>query len=330
MKARKSRDLIIFLILIPVFLWAAFYISSRMENRLPDYAVINKSPMGSSVLYESLRQLKLPVERSLKPVAEQNTDTVQIIVPGGSFDVNSDALKDWLNKGGILVHLAAENLRFIEYGTQPDIKGRLMIYKYGRGMIIGGNAFAVTNKELMKNTDAAYELLEEIIRQGNREIYFNETHLFTAVQNKTLWDYVPLWIRFIIFQFILALAAFFYFKGKRFGKPITLHEEIERSENEYLYSASSLYRQAKTYDLMARNYYSNLLRELKANHEDWVEQWERENLPELGKAKQVYEFMMNIKDKKKSKEYMQIISYIERLTNILRKRRDSYWKTLRK
>jgi hypothetical protein len=93
MKARRSRDLIILLILIPIFLWAAFYISSKMENRIPAYSVINKSSMGYSVFYESLRELGLPVERTLKPVASQDTNSVQIVVPGGSFDINSEETK---------------------------------------------------------------------------------------------------------------------------------------------------------------------------------------------------------------------------------------------
>jgi hypothetical protein len=330
MKARRSRDLIIFLILIPIFLWAAFYISGRIENKLPAYSVINKSSMGYSVFYESLRELKLPVERSLKPVASQDTNSIQIVVPGGSFDINSEETKAWLNKGGILVHLATENFRLLEFVAKPEIKDKLIIYKYGKGMVIGYDAFAATNKQLMSKTDNAYELLTEIGKQGNKKIYFNEAHLFEAETNKTLWDYVPLWIRFIIFQLIMSLAAFFYYKGKRFGKPIALYEEVERNENEYLYSASSLYRQAKAYDLMAENYYSNLLRELKADEEDWLEQWEREQLPELNKAKQVHTFMKDMKGKKKPKDYIKIVSYIEQLTNMLKKRSDSYWKALKK
>jgi hypothetical protein len=330
MKARRSRDLIMFLILIPIFLWATFYISSRMENKLPAYSIINKSSMGYSVFYESLRELKLPVERSLQPVESQDTNSIQIVVPGGSFDLNSEETKAWLNKGGILVHLAPENFRLLDFITQPEIKDKLIIYKYGRGMVIGYDAFATTNKQLMSSTDNAYELLTEIGRQGNKKIYFNETHLFEASTNKILWDYVPLWIRFIIFQFILGLAALFYYKSKRFGKPIDLYEEVERNENEYLYSASSLYRQAKGYDLMVENYYSNLLIELKSNEEDWLEQWEREQLPELSKAKQIHAFMKDTKRKKKPKDYIKIVSYTEQLTNMLKKRRDSYWKALKK
>ncbi|MCM0647932.1 DUF4350 domain-containing protein [Clostridium swellfunianum] len=330
MKARKSRDLIIFLILIPIFLWAAFFVSSRMENKLPAYSVINKSSMGSSVFYETLRQLKLPAERSLKPVIEHDINTIQIAASGGSFNLNSEELKTWLNQGGTLIHLAPESFRVVEFDLKPEIRGKFIIYKYGNGIVVGYDAFQITNKQLMSNTAGAYELLEEIGKQGNKKIYFNESHLYDKPSNKTLWDYVPLWLRFLVFQIILSLAAFFYCKGKRFGKPIALYDEVERTENEYLYSASSLYRQTKAYDLIADIYYSNLLRQLKSNEEEWIEEWERQGLAELNKAKQVYEFMKDTKLKKKNKDYTRIISVIEQLNKVLKKRRDLYWKTLRK
>lgn len=330
MRAKKNRDLIIFLILIPVFIWVAFFISSRMENKLPDYSTANKSSMGLSIFFESLKELKFPVEKTLKPVTSQDTNSIQIVVPGGNFDINSNEIKAWLNKGGILVHLAAQNLHFIEYDTLPEIKGKLMFYKYGRGMVIGADASKITNKALMENTDEAYELVSEIGNQGDKKVYFNESHLFSTEISKTLWDYIPLWGRFIIFQLALCLAAFFYYKGKRFGKPVMLYDEVERSENEYLYSASSLYRQSKGYDLMALNYYKNLLKELGSTNEEWIKLWEAESIPELNKAKLVYKFMNDINPKKKQKEYMQIVSIIEQLTSILKRRRDSYWKVLKK
>jgi hypothetical protein len=330
MKAKRSRDLIIFFMLIPVFLWAAFFVSSRMENRLPAYSVINKSSLGYSVFYEALRELNLPIERNLKAVTEQDLESIQIVAAGGNLDLNGETLKTWLNRGGTLVHLAPENFRVIEFDLKPEIKGREVIYKYGKGKVIGYDAFQLTNRKLMESTDGAYELLSEIGNQGKKKIYINETHLYAAAENKTLWDYVPMWLRLLIFQFVLSLTAFFYYKGKRFGKPIALYEEVERTENEYLYSASSLYRQAKTYDLMAENYYNKLLRELKSNKDEWLEEWERHGFNELNKAKQVYDFMKDIKSKKKAKDYIRIISTIEELTRILSKRRDSYWKALRK
>ena len=329
MKPKKHRELTVFLILIPVFLWASFFVSSRLENKLPAYSVVNKASLGSSVFFESLKELKMPVERTLRPVNTQPVNTVQIVVPGG-FDINDEAVKAWIEDGGVLVHLAAENLHIINYGSKTETKGNVSIYRYGNGVVIASNALDITNKTLMSNTNNAYELLQEIGNYRDRKIYFNEAHLFLKPDKTSLWDYIPLWGRLMIFQFVLSLAAFFYYKGKRFGKAYILYEEAERSENEYLYSASSLYRQAKCYDLIADNYYKNLLKEIKCSHEDWIEYWEREELPSLNKAKQVYEFMNNLKGKRKAKDYIQIVSAIEQLNNIIKKRRDSYWKTLKR
>lgn len=330
MKVKKYRELIIFIILIPVFLFAAFFVSSRMENQLPSYSVINKASLGSSVFYEAMKKLNMPVERTLKPVEQQDYSTIQIVVPGGKFDVNSPSIKSWVNKGGILVRLSAGNIHMVEYGVSPDIKGGITVYKYGKGAVITSDAAYITNKALIENTSNAYSLLSELSNFNNRKIYFNETNLFQSNVRVSLWDYIPLWGRFLIFQLVLSLSAFFYYKGKRFGKPIALYEEVERSENEYLFSASALYRQAKSYDLIAESYYKNLLRQTKNSQENLIDYWEREELPSLNKAKQVYEFMTNSKAERKAKEYIQIITTIEQLNRILKKRRDSYWKTLKK
>ncbi|MBL4936553.1 DUF4350 domain-containing protein [Clostridium sp. YIM B02515] len=330
MKVKKYRELIIFIILIPVFLLAAFFVSSRMENQLPAYSVINKSSLGSSVFYEAMKKLNMPVERVLKPVEEQDYSTIQIVVPGGKFDINSPSIKSWVNKGGVLVRLAAGNIHMVDYGVNPDIRGNITVYNYGKGAVITSDAAYITNKALLENTSNAYSLLSEVSNFNNRKIYFNETNLFQAAVKVSLWDFIPLWGRFLIFQFVLCLAAFFYYKGKRFGRPIALYEEVERSENEYLFSASALYRQAKSYDLIAESYYKNLLYQIRHTHENWLEYWEREELPALNKAKQAYEFMNTSKVKRKPKEYIQIITTIEQLNRILKKRRDSYWKALKK
>lgn len=330
MKLKKSRDLIIFLILIPVFLLGAFYISSRREGGMPTYSVINKSSTGCSVFYETLKSLSIPVERTIKPVDKQDTNSVQIVAAGGSLDINSDEIKRWIKDGGALVHLSSGNLHLIDYGLPPEVKGRYSLYRFGKGLVITTDINSITNKAIMADSNEAYELLREVSSYQKKKIYFNEEHLFSAASNKNLWDYIPMWGKFLVYQFVLILVAFFYLKGKRFGKPVTLYEEVERTENEYLYSASALYRQAKCYDLILENYYNKLLKDLNSNHENWLEIWQREKLPLQNQARKVYDFMGSKNRKKKQKEYLQIASIIEKLNSTLMKRRDSYWKTLKK
>lgn len=329
MKIKRNKDLILFIILIPLFLCGAFYASSRMNNQMPSYSVENKSKTGYSVFFESLKKLNFPVERTLKSVKNYDNDNIQILAQGGNFDVNGSEIKKWVNDGGILVYLTAENSLLNEYDRKPKVKGNFKIYKYHKGSIITLNTSYMTNKMLTKNTSEAYALLKEINSYNYKKIYFNEAHLFELADKKSLWDSIPMEIKYIIYQFIIVLCAFLYYKGKRFGKIMPLYDEEERNENEYLYSASSLYRQAKCWDIMAENYYKNFLKQINYSNDDWLEYWEREKLPQISKAKKVYEFMNNGNLKLKAKEYIQIVNIIEQLTNILKRRRDLYWKDLK-
>lgn len=131
-------------------------------------------------------------------------------------------------------------------------------------------------------------------------------------------------------QFLMVLAAYLYYRSKRFGKPVPLYEEVERTENEYLYSAASLYRASGAWDLMLDNYYKSFLRTVNLRDEDWIGYWESEKLPSLDKAKEIYDFIHRDSTRAGTKEYIHAVSTLDRLKSILEKRRESYWKTLKK
>jgi hypothetical protein len=330
MKRKGDKDLILFILIIPLFLFLAFYFSKGMEKNLPSYSIENKFKMGYSVFYEALKELNYPVERTLKQVAQHKTNSIQVITSGGNFNINNQDVKQWVEKGGTLIYLTPEISDYIEYGTLVDTKGNMEVYKYDKGSIIYADADFMANKTLAKDTNSAYELLKEISNLHYERLYFNESYLFSSVSSKSLWDTIPVGVKFIIYQMLVALGGFFYYKGKRFGKTRPLYEEVERSENEYLYSAASLYRQAKCLDLIIDNYYKNFLKRFKGKEEHWLEYWEIEKFPSLHQAKEVYEFMNYREGKPKVKEFIRIITMIEHLDKILDKRRDSQWKTMKK
>ena len=330
MEKKGNKDLIIFILIIPIFLFISFYISNIQGKGIPSYSVSNKSKMGYSVFYEALKELNYPVERTLKPLSECQPNSVQIIPPGGNFDINNQEVQEWVEKGGILVYLTTGSDTNIEYGIQDVTKDNIKLYTYHKGKIINTNADFMVNKTLIKDTSKSYEILKEISKLSQEKLYFNESYLFSAVNTKSLWNNIPIEIKYIIYQILIVIGAFFYYKGKRFGKTLPLYEEVERSENEYLYSAASLYRQAKCLDLMVDSYYKNFLKGFKGNEKQWLEYWEKEKIPSLHQARKVYEFMNCKKVKPKPKEYIQIITMIEYLNKVLDKRRDIHWKNLKK
>lgn len=328
MKRRTNKDIILFLILIPLFLAGAFYIQSRMDNKLPSYTVDNKGRLGYSIFFETLKELNYPVEKSLSEVGAHDADSIQIVAALSGFDVNSEKVKNWVEDGGTLVYLTPRNIQFIGYEGIPEVKGNLRIYSFGEGNIIASDIDYLANKTLVKKKDNAYALYKEIAAL-NKKIYFNEAHIFVRTVEASLWDYVPIELKFIIYQILLVLTAFFYYKGKPFGKPVPLYEEVEREENEYLYSSAALYKQADSWDLMFDIYYRSLLKELNCQEEEFLDIWKREDLPHFNKAQKVYEFA-KLKNKKKPREYMKIVNILEGLSKVLKNRRDVKWNTLKR
>ena len=314
MKKKADRDLIILIILIPIFLLGAFFISSRAGNMLPAYSVMNKSYTGYSMFLEALKELDYPVSRALTPINEADTDTIQMVVENKNFDVNREENIAWVEDGGTLIYLISDGMQPILTDVTPETTESFSIYRYGGGRIIEMEAANLTNRALIKDTGSAYALVEEFNRLPAYEIAFNESYMYSALDQKSLWSQTPLEIKFIIYHLIIVLAAWFYFKGKRFGKAVPLYEESERSENEYLYSVASLYRHAGCHDLILEDYYRHFLWELKCTHDNWLEYWERENYPDLNLAREVYEFMHHHPEKSiRPKKYIQITTMLEQL-----------------
>ncbi|MDP4091642.1 MAG: DUF4350 domain-containing protein [Bacillota bacterium] len=330
MKARINRDLVAFFILITLFLGLAFYLSNSRGSKEPDYTVGNKTRTGLSIFFETLKELRYPVERTIEPIEEQNTDSIQIVVSGGNFDVNDSRIKEWVAQGGTLIYLVEGGYGYVGYGEPEDTAPGLVEYSYEKGNVIMSDVRKLANSAIIKDKDYAYELLMSMKIQNHGALYFNERHFTVQAEEKSLWGYMTMEDKFIVYQLLLALMAFFIFKGRRFGKPIPLYDEVERDGNEYLYSVSALYRHAKCWNLIVENYYKSFLREINSSHDDWLELWQRQELPNLAGARKVYEFMHRPAGKVKAKEYIQVLTALEQLKNILSKRRDSYWKALKR
>lgn len=330
MKPRVNKDILIFVILITLFLGLAFYISNLNGSKEPKYSIKNRSKQGYSIFFEALKELDYPVERTIEPVYEQAINSVQLVPPGEGFDPNDKRIKEWVGKGGILVYLSDGNLGYVNYGKISKLNNGPMVYNYQKGMIIKADGASIANKALIKDKDDAYELLTLFNDKPYEKIYFNETHLVAQAQQKSLWDYMTTEYKFITYQILLVVFAYFVMKGRRFGKPLPLYEEVEREGNEYLYSASALYRHAKCWDLILENYYKSFLRQINSNNDNWLNVWLQQDLPSPGRARKVYEFMHRPSGKARVKEYIQVLAALEQLKNILKKRRDSYWKALKR
>ena len=329
---KNNREFICLIIILPILLYAAFFMSTKIGSQYPNYSVLNKSQLGCSVFYEALKELDYPIERTVDPIKSFDISSIQIAADRnfGHFDISDSDLNKWIKSGGILVYLTPRKI-FLNFDELiPEHKGQIEIYELEEGFIVVADVLDLTNQQLLKETTEAYKLLEVIDGFSYNKLYFNESHLFTGVNKKSLWDFIPLEIKFILYQILIALSAYFYYKGKRFGKPIPYYEEEERMENEYLYSAASLYRQAGCWDLMLESYYYDFLKKIGCSDNDWLEYWQKEELPSFNSAKKVYDFMHNIHNNLDEKGAIQIVNILERLKYQAKKRREKHWKRLKK
>ena len=329
MQQKTNKDLIVFMILIPVFLVIALFIQNTSGSNIPSYSIDNKSKAGTSVFFQTLKELDYPVKRTMVPIDKSDIKDIQLVVPSAEFSIQSNAVKEWVEGGGTLVYFTQGDFLFINYGKLTSDADIIKEYEYGKGKIISANIKYITNGTLLRNKDNAYNILKKISEKEYNSLAFNETYLYMKTEQKSFWSSISPEIKFILFQVMVALIGLFYYLGKRFGKPIPLYEEVERVENEYLYSASALYRHAGCWDLIAENYYKSFLKQMNRSHENWLEYWKEQDLPMHSKAKSVYDFMHNQKPKVRAKEYAHIVNLLDQLSGILNKRRDSYWKTLK-
>lgn len=348
---KNRRDIWFFILLIPLFLWLSLNYAQHRNNNAISYSVLNKGSKGVSVIYEAMKELDYPVKLVLDDVKDQAHDKVQIIIvseDNAKFDINDDKIRKWIKNGGKLVCLYEDfQNKKLNYGKtidtfRPHANKNGAVYIYGKGKILMGDSELITNKTLVKDTDGAYWVLNQIDKWNYRKIEFNEFYHYTGNKKPSLWRDIPIGIKLILFQLVILIAAIIFYKAKRFGKPIPLYEEVERSENEYIYSVASLYHKAGCWEVVLESYYDDFL--LKAEEtfgkkehikEEWLKLWEEEDLPKLKKAKKLYKIInseINIdKDEKKSrKRYLEIISIIEELKKILIKRREGHWKSLKK
>lgn len=326
MKKNSNKDFIILIIAVPVILFIAYLSWANSKDNIA-YSIQNRTINGFSIFYEAMNKLNVSAKTSNKKLGSEDVTSVQIIGACDNFNADNEEVKNWVNKGGTLVY-AMNSSSLVNYAGEYSTNDDINEYKIGKGSIITVNADELTNNRLADNTDVSYKLFYKLAGL-NKKVYFNEWYMYSKENEKNLWDYMSSDSKLFIYEFIIILMTFFWYKGKRFGKVETYYEETERSENEYLYSVSSVFRQAKCYDIILENYYKEFLKTLRLSDDKWIRYWEVNNLTEYKKAQEVYTFMHNNYKNRKSKEYLKIIKNIEFLSKYFIKRRETYWKVMK-
>lgn len=349
MKTKDKRNILIILILFPIFLWLTLTFTNDNENTFKPYSIFNNGEKGVSVIHKSFSELGYTTGLILTEVYSQDTSMAQIVIESErpyKLDLNSDNIKNWIGNGGALIYLVPNwDSYVINYGSEIDSyaskeRKDAKAYSYNKGLLVMGDPIILNNKTLTTNTDGAYWLVAQLDNIGIDSINFNEYYHYYEGHKPSLWRDIPAGIKFAIYQVAIVLIIIIYYYGKRFGKVVPLYEEVERTENEYIYSAASLFKKGELREDVILNIYDNFLSSFEDstghkstnNYISWINIWEKEKLPDMSKAKKLYKFIETMKNGKKisSREMLEIVDIIEHLKKIIDKGREVHWRELKR
>jgi hypothetical protein len=336
MMGRKSnKEIFVFIILIPLFMFAILTISKYTDGSGNDLTITGKGSQGYSIIYEALGKMGFNTVNENKELKAGSEASLQVVTESMNISREDEGLKEWVMSGGSLLLLTTLDSYDLSYGTDKEVIGpQLYVYRYGKGTVILASAYKLTNKAMAQDRGSAYEIVKTLQKTGYSRIVFNEFYIYGESEIRSLWADIPYELKFVLYQFLIVLILIIYYKGKRFGRIVPYYEEVERTENEYVYSAAALYKKAKCYDVVLENYFNALISEMKRelrlyndiNLNNWTQIWEKEGLPCLDKVKEIAGLTMDDNLKAQHKECLKAISYFEDLTGILRKRREEFWK----
>lgn len=349
LKTKDRRNLILIFILFPVFLWLSLTFTNDSQKSLKPYSVLNKGRKGVSVIYEVFKDIGYTTNLIFAEVNSQDINGAQIVIePEASYelDINQNSIQEWIKNGGNLIYLSPEWEHYnLSDGEELDRyilseEDKAIAYSFHKGLLIIGDPQILSNITLVDNTDGAYWIVKQLEERDIKSISFNEYYHYFEEQKPSLWRDLPKGIKFAIYQIVIFIALIIYYYGKRFGKIVPFYEEVERVENEYIYSAASLYKKGELREDVVKNFYNDFLTTLEDSFgaynlnkdKNWIQAWEKEMLPDINDAKKLYNFIDAIDEgnKMSSKEMLEIVSLIEHLKKILDKRREVHWRELKR
>jgi SAM-dependent methyltransferase len=233
-------------------LLAAVYFGNRRNEarHLPDYTLFSTGAQGVSVFYDTLKQLRFPVGALYRPVdTRMDVNHAVLIIQPYDPRLDEDAIQEmmrWVMRGGRLIYLDDGYPNYMMYRLRPYHTAThqgLHRYDVGAGIVVIGTAYRLTNENIM--ADSSYgATVAEILREWRADyVYFAEYYHGYHERNNAFRQ-LPVAVRMAAYQLIIAALALVWHYGKRFGRPVPLYEEIERDENEKVFTIAKLYENA--------------------------------------------------------------------------------------
>jgi len=337
MKKAKNRNLII---LIAVLFFVLFGLSRLTDITsgfgYPAFTSFSTGRQGTSLVYDTLRIMGYSVSRDIAFLtADRPTDNVQFVIAPRHFgEAHAESLMDWVIRGGQLMFFSRGNWdehrlwRDITPDSSVAVAGGV-VHRVGFGTIFIGDARRITNISLLEANGEYGQMIVDVLDTMNfRRIYFNEAYHGYG-QNATFFEILPRPLRLVVWQLAIIFIILIIHLGRRLGRVTPFYEEVEREENEYVFTLTNLYMSMglgstalavyeKKFKKQAAGYF-NIIGE--SNLEQIYEQWRSEGKRSLDKLKYIIDNNgndLNINRKQDRTEFMRIIRYYKELIKELK------------
>ena len=337
MKKAKNRNLIILVIALFFVLFALTRLTDMtLGFGYPPFTSFSAGRQGTSLMYDTLRIMGYPVGRDIMFLsADRPTDNVQFVIAPWQFsEAHAEGLMDWVIRGGQLMFFSASprDERRLWGDITPDssvtVEGGV-IHRVGFGTIFVGDARRLTNISLLE-TDGEYgQLIVNVLDTMDfRRIYFNEAYHGYG-QSATFFEILPRPVRLVVTQLAIVFVVVVVHFGKRFGRPATFYEEVEREENEYVFTLTNLYMSTgissvalavydKKFKKQATDYFNTIG---EPELEQIYELWRLEGKRSLDTLKYIIDnedYELDTRCKKDRADFLKMIRYYKELIKELK------------
>jgi len=338
MKKAKNRNLIILIVVLFFVLFGLSRLTDMTSGfGYPAFTSFSTGRQGTSLIYDTLRIMGYSVGRDITFLsADRSTDDVQFVIAPRHFsEAHAEGLMDWVIRGGQLMFFSRGN--WDEHRLWGDIipdssvtVAGGVVHRVGFGTIFIGDARRIINISLLE-TDGEYgQMIVNVLESMNfRWIYFNEAYHGYGY-NATFFEILPRSWRLVAWQVGIIFVVIVVHFGRRFGRPTPFYEEVEREENEYVFTLTNLYM-SMGFGSTAVAVYDKKFRKQAADHfniivesnlEQIYEQWHSEGKHSLDKLKYLIDNQdtdLNTNRKQDRAEFMRMIRYYKELMKELKR-----------
>lgn len=350
MKRKRTFTFKKLLFYIFVILAVGFYIFTKLlsPNKTPN-SFKNAGYLGNALYYDTLKELDYNVSYELSPIKPHPQEALVVLNVASAAEelteVDYQLIFDYVRAGGQMLVLFLDTTMGDQHTPPPEsfkpIVDELVGQPFDKwvcgteGVLMYGSNEILGNISLSMDREVAYRTLQMLHPYMDQEgIVFNEYYLYVTQGGKrSLWKEMPQGVKVTLIQLLIACLWFIAYKGKRFGAPLKLYEEVEPDENQYAKAVGSLYYGAGHWEVLLDAYYQHLLNRIYRKYllymdvgeENWIAAFETANDKAYKSAKKVLHFMnayhagelKNLSKRKTRKRMKEILIAIQNLERSL-------------